>query len=212
MQELGVHSRDEFEAWQAKEKAHLRTLSKEPAEETLEMEYYQKLVNLQDAEYVPPFFMPSCSPLMRRCRERVATIVGVEPLFVPVQNAAGYGEAVKATQRLETQRRHALELQAKALFAVQDLEVRLAVAERWAPGDGKWEEVAAMVSSRRYRRALDDLQGLIIAWMFELAKCNMSGTGESFFFHSIIEDSYYSIQATNSASTSPKPCRLAQRL
>jgi hypothetical protein len=88
---------------------------------------------------------------MRRCRERVATILGVEPLFVPVQNAAGYGEAVKATQWLETQRRHALELQAKALFAVQDLEVRLAVAERWAPGDGKWEEVVAMVSSRRYR-------------------------------------------------------------
>ncbi|KAJ7871910.1 hypothetical protein B0H13DRAFT_2236318 [Mycena leptocephala] len=171
MRELSVHSRDEFEAWRAKEKAHLRTLSKELPEETLEMEYYQKLVNLQDAEYVPPFFMPSCSPLMRRCRERVATIVGVEPLFVPVQNAAGYGEAVKATQRLETQWRHALELQAKALFAVQDLEVRLAVAERWAPGDGKWEEVAAMVTRS------DDLQGLIIARMFELAKCNMSGTG-----------------------------------
>ncbi|KAJ7873189.1 hypothetical protein B0H13DRAFT_2349171 [Mycena leptocephala] len=154
MQELGVQSRDEFEAWQAKEKAHLCTLSKEPPEETLEMEYYQKLVNLQDAE------------------ERVTTILGVEPLFVPVQNAAGYGEAAKATQR-----RHALELQVKVLFAVQDLEVRLAVAERWAPGDGKWEEVAAMVSSCRYRRALNDLQGLIIVRMFELAKCNMSGTG-----------------------------------
>ncbi|KAJ7918559.1 hypothetical protein B0H13DRAFT_2321316 [Mycena leptocephala] len=142
MRELGVQSRDEFEAWRAKEKAHLRTLSKEPPEETLEMEYYQKLVNFQDAE------------------ERVATILGVELLFIPVQNAAGYGEAVKVTQRLETQRQHALELQAKALFAVQDLEVRLAVAEQWASGD-----------------ALDDLQGLIIARMFELAKCNMSGTG-----------------------------------
>jgi hypothetical protein len=47
--------------------------------------------------------------------------------------------------------------------------------------------------------------------MFELAKCNMSGMGESFFY-SIIEDPYYSIQATNSTSTSPKPSRLAQRL
>ncbi|KAJ6498639.1 hypothetical protein DFH09DRAFT_1103086 [Mycena vulgaris] len=34
-----------------------------------------------------------------------------------------------------------------------------------------------MVRRRRYQRALDHLQGLIISRMFELAKCNMSGTG-----------------------------------
>jgi hypothetical protein len=54
MRELGVQSRDEFETWRMKEKVHLRSLSKEPEQETLEMEYFQKLVNLMDAEYVPP--------------------------------------------------------------------------------------------------------------------------------------------------------------
>jgi hypothetical protein len=53
MRELGVESRDVFEMWRAREKAHLRTLSKEPKEETLEMEYLQKLINLRDAQYVP---------------------------------------------------------------------------------------------------------------------------------------------------------------
>ncbi|KAJ7839844.1 hypothetical protein B0H14DRAFT_2287168, partial [Mycena olivaceomarginata] len=43
MRELGVQSRDEFEMWRVKEKAHLRSLSKEPEQETLEMEYFQKL-------------------------------------------------------------------------------------------------------------------------------------------------------------------------
>ncbi|KAJ7853837.1 hypothetical protein B0H14DRAFT_3653218 [Mycena olivaceomarginata] len=43
MRELGVQSRDEFETWRTKEKAHLRSLSKEPEQETLEMEYFQKL-------------------------------------------------------------------------------------------------------------------------------------------------------------------------
>ncbi|KAF7365827.1 hypothetical protein MVEN_00456800 [Mycena venus] len=46
------------------------------------------------------------------------------------------------------------------------------------PGDEKWEAMATMVRRRRYQRALDHLQGLIISRMFELAKCNMSGTGE----------------------------------
>lgn len=53
MRDLGVESREVFETWLEKEKAHLRTLSKEPVEETLEMEYYQKLVNMREAECVP---------------------------------------------------------------------------------------------------------------------------------------------------------------
>ncbi|KAJ6553772.1 hypothetical protein DFH09DRAFT_1318796 [Mycena vulgaris] len=147
MVRLGVQSRDKFETWRAKEKAHLRTLSKEPEVETLEMEYFQKLVNLTDAEYVH------------------------------AHAGAGYAEEVRVTRRMETQRRHALEVQTKALAAVQELELRLEIAARWVPEDEKWVTVGLMVRRRRYQRALDHLQGLIIHQMFELAKCNMSGTG-----------------------------------
>jgi hypothetical protein len=58
MRELSVNTRLEFEQWLEKEKVHLRTLSKEPLQETLEMEYYQKLVNLQDVEYVSFISLP----------------------------------------------------------------------------------------------------------------------------------------------------------
>ncbi|KAJ7727652.1 hypothetical protein DFH07DRAFT_871547 [Mycena maculata] len=159
MRELGVQSRSEFETWRAKERGHLRSLSKEPEQETLEMEYFQKLVNLRGIE------------------ERVASILGVERPFIPTENDTAYAEAAKSTRRLETQRRHALELQVKALAAVHDLEDQLDITARWMPGDQKWEAVAGMVRKRRYQRALDHLQGLIISRMFELAKCNMSGTG-----------------------------------
>ncbi|KAJ7640901.1 hypothetical protein DFH06DRAFT_1137727, partial [Mycena polygramma] len=161
MRELGVESRDEFETWRMQEKAHLRSLSKEPQEETLEMEYLQKLINLRTAE------------------GQVAAMRGVQlgqSMFAPTQNDAGYAEAAKATRRLEAQRRHILELEEKALAAVQDLEVRLATT-RWVPGDEKWAEVEEMVRKRNYQRALDHLEKLIIQRMFELAKCNMSGTG-----------------------------------
>lgn len=56
MRDLCVESRDVFEQWLAKEKAHLRTLTKEPVHEMLEIEYYQKLVNLGEIEYVPHYF------------------------------------------------------------------------------------------------------------------------------------------------------------
>jgi hypothetical protein len=50
MVSLGVETRSVFETWLEKEKTYLNSLTKEPAQETLQMEYYQKLVNLHDHE------------------------------------------------------------------------------------------------------------------------------------------------------------------
>ncbi|KAJ6546572.1 hypothetical protein B0H10DRAFT_2243583 [Mycena sp. CBHHK59/15] len=52
-------------------------------------------------------------------------------------DAAAYQHAAKETRALETQRRHAIEVVAKTLAAVQDLEVRLEVGVRWVPGNDK---------------------------------------------------------------------------
>ncbi|KAJ6451575.1 hypothetical protein C8R45DRAFT_1124599 [Mycena sanguinolenta] len=156
---LNVQSTVEFEEWLEKEKTHLRGLLKEPLQETLEMEYYQKLVNLADID------------------DRVTGVLGVERPFLPADTGAGYAEAVKATQRLKTQQRHALEQQAKALAAVQDLEVRLGVERCWVAGDEKWAATAELVRKHQYQRALNNLERLIVSRMFELSKCNMAGTG-----------------------------------
>ncbi|KAF8179785.1 hypothetical protein K438DRAFT_1977146 [Mycena galopus ATCC 62051] len=158
MQSLGVATRDVFETWLAKEKEYLRSLTKEPVQETMEMEYYQKLVNHHDNE------------------ERAHVLRGVTQ-FIPVATDANYEEAVKQTRRLETQHRHALEVTEKSLATVQDLELRLGITTRWVPGGEEWVKAGKMVSSRRFQRALDQLQGLIVARMFELTKVNMSGTG-----------------------------------
>jgi hypothetical protein len=99
---------------------------------------------------------------------------------VPEPGNATYTEAVKATGHLETQLRHTNKLQMKILAAVQDLEVRLEVVWRWVPEDEKWSEVSEMVRRQYYQHALHHLQGLIILRIFELAKCNMSGTGGEF--------------------------------
>ncbi|KAJ6470196.1 hypothetical protein C8R47DRAFT_988867 [Mycena vitilis] len=69
-----------------------------------------------------------------------------------------------------------MEIRDKILLAVHDLELQLGT-ERWTPGSEEWSEAAVMVANCRYQRALDNLQLLVIARLFELTKCNMSGTG-----------------------------------
>ncbi|KAJ7737113.1 hypothetical protein B0H16DRAFT_1664771 [Mycena metata] len=159
MLSMGVESRSVFETWLEKEKVFLATLSKEPAHETLEMEYYQKLVNLQDLE------------------ERVGIITKVGLPILPANTDATYAAAASQTRRIETQRRHAIEARDKTLAVVADLELQLSIARRWENDGDDWIRVAKMVKNRRYQRAIDALEGLVVARMFELSKVNMSDTG-----------------------------------
>lgn len=61
MKDYGVTDRSEFEEWLKEEKEYLQGLSKEPPEETLQMEYYQRLVNLNACEYVTAFHLDCAS-------------------------------------------------------------------------------------------------------------------------------------------------------
>jgi hypothetical protein len=80
---------------------------------------------------------------------------------------------------METARRHALENYEKDLKAVQVLEVKLALEKRWERGGDEWLSAGRLVAMRTYQRALDTLEGLIVARMFELTKMNRSQTGEA---------------------------------
>lgn len=46
MRELGIADDSVFENWLAEERAYLTSLNQEPKHETLQMEYWQKLVNM----------------------------------------------------------------------------------------------------------------------------------------------------------------------
>jgi hypothetical protein len=82
-----------------------------------------------------------------------------------------------STCKVETARRHALENRDKALQGVHALELKLKITERWQPESAEWHNVGKMVAMRKYQRALDVLEGLIVARMFELAKMNRSQMG-----------------------------------
>ena len=52
MEDQRIKGPEVFEHWLEEERSYLHSLSKEPPQETLEMNYYEALVNLQAAEYV----------------------------------------------------------------------------------------------------------------------------------------------------------------
>jgi hypothetical protein len=82
------------------------------------------------------------------------------------------------TASSETARRHALESQKHNLAAVQALENKLNIVQRWTFDSVEWKQAAKKVSIRCYQRCIDALEGLVVARMFELTKMNMSQTGK----------------------------------
>lgn len=60
--------------------------------------------------------------------------------------------------------------------AIRDLEIRLNIDEsnRWMPGSRQWKEAEVAIDCANYQSAIDKVEGLVVACLFELSK---SGIG-----------------------------------
>ncbi|KAG1831132.1 hypothetical protein EV424DRAFT_1525877 [Suillus variegatus] len=158
MQDIGVVDTSVFELWLEEEKAYLKGLTREPDEETLQMEYWQRLVNLN----------------ANTLALQAATAVCQTPSH---HDTVSYDSQTRNTRKAESARRHALEDYDKNMRLVQALECKLKIVTRWVPEDAEWQRAGRLVVNRKYQRALDRLEGLIVARIFELTKMNRAGTG-----------------------------------
>jgi len=79
----------------------------------------------------------------------------------------------------ETTCRHVLEIQKHNLATVQIIENKLNIARRWERGSFEWQAVAEKVTMQTCQHCIDVLEGLVVAWMFELTEMNWSQTGMS---------------------------------
>lgn len=175
MHDLNIPDVSVFEEWLKEEKVYLAGLKREPVEETLQMEYWQALVNLDTAEYVP--FIIDCyhEANVAYRQERVAAW-SATPTISSTATSFATGQR-DPTRGIETARCHAQEKVGKKLEIVQSLELQLGIEERWASDGLEWQETARLVVMRKYQRALDHLEGLIVVRMFEMTKMNRAQTG-----------------------------------
>lgn len=175
MSDMGIPSTETFHQWLKDEQVYLSGLKKEPLEETLQMEYYKKLVKLGDSEYVPTENL-MCLVLTELPRSKLSAATRDWIQYTPSNVSEAFNNADQ-TRRLETHRRHAIENRDDLKKDVQNLELRLDIKTRWIPGSTEWERTKQLVTTAKFQRALDKLEGLIVARLFELTKLNMSRTG-----------------------------------
>ncbi|KAI6034650.1 hypothetical protein BKA83DRAFT_4470170 [Pisolithus microcarpus] len=158
MRELRVSDPVTFKVWLDEERLYLKSLLHEPPEESLQMEYWQRLVNLAAS------------------RQALETILSTWTV-VTAQTAAPIWSDSSATRKRETMRHHAQENYEKDLKAVQELEGRLGITRRWVPGDEEWQAASRLVANQKYQHTLDNVERLVVLRIFELSKMNQSGTG-----------------------------------
>ncbi|KAF8168860.1 hypothetical protein K438DRAFT_1615960 [Mycena galopus ATCC 62051] len=161
MAQAGV-TEEMMEACLEEEKVYLDGLSVEPVEETDHMEYYQQLVNLADRRCLTAFRCPLCHCLLS---QNLAATCATKFKDVFAEGSTANG----------TTRRHAKENYDRAVETVQTTEHRLSIEVKWTTEDPEWIQAAELVTMRRYRRAIDTLEGLVVKRILELTKVNQSG-------------------------------------
>lgn len=97
--------------------------------------------------------------------------------YAPTIDADAYTRDTTKTRHLESERRHARQEHARVSLEVCELEVMMDIKDRWTPATPEYIAAVQYLQERRYRRALDKLQRLVIQRLFELHKLNVSQTG-----------------------------------
>ncbi|KIN95760.1 hypothetical protein M404DRAFT_934427, partial [Pisolithus tinctorius Marx 270] len=156
--ELGVTADTEFTRWLQEERNYLEGLEMEPLNETLQMEYWRALVNLEAS------------------KKDLDLKSALWDVTTP-SDLKDYAMYTRKTWKAETARQHAIEMYNKDLRIVQDLESKLNIDSRWTPKRPKWHDAARLVTKRTFQRVLDHLEALVVVRIFELSKMNHVATG-----------------------------------
>ncbi|KAK7437700.1 hypothetical protein VKT23_018416 [Stygiomarasmius scandens] len=158
MQALNIDSVNRFPEWLAEERQYLMDLKKGkvPEEETLKMEYFRRLVDLEEAEKI---------------------LRDTNNAWLLIDAGPSYEATARNTRKLETKRRQAAEVRDDMKAHCHLLEQKLGISARWQSGTNEWEETKALTEMAKYQKCVDKLESLIVARLFELTKMNMSQTG-----------------------------------
>ncbi|KAG6882148.1 hypothetical protein C0993_011756 [Termitomyces sp. T159_Od127] len=160
-QEFDVGEGD-LEKWRLEQKTYFSSLGKEPEGHALKIAYVERLKELRDAE------------------EKYKTANNLFLIATPDDaSKETYASALSITRKRETKRRYADERRDQLTRDVTLLEERLGIAreQRWTFSSSEFIDISKYITRRKYEKALDKLQKLVIQRLFELQKLNLSYTG-----------------------------------
>ncbi|KAJ3991749.1 hypothetical protein F5050DRAFT_1864634 [Lentinula boryana] len=129
--------------------------------------------------------------IINRSKEiaKVLQSVGICDLETPIRWLQEEKEYLESRQKTPESKEESLilterqmanlqEMETKLLLDVQSWEERLGLTteQRWLSDSAEWKEAKQVVHMAAYHKALDRLEGLIVARIFELSKMNVAGT------------------------------------
>ncbi|KDQ06606.1 hypothetical protein BOTBODRAFT_121240, partial [Botryobasidium botryosum FD-172 SS1] len=157
---------------QGQEYRYLKSLKKRPQSELDQIEYLKALNEFWLAEHelqaTPREFL----------RVDTANISSGKPPNIPsgkLPNAPS-GKPRKAKKTLSTWEQIYAKVQ-RAEKKVEAVEARLSIEQRWAENDEAYQEALKKSREHAYRKALDNLERLMVQRLFELEKSTMRATG-----------------------------------
>ena len=90
-----------------------------------------------------------------------------------------YSSELSKTHHLETERRYADERRQAILKDAVEMEVKMAITTCWQPSSPEYINAVQYLEWRKYEKALDHLQKLVVQCLFELHRMNQSRNGTS---------------------------------
>jgi hypothetical protein len=66
------------------------------------------------------------------------------------------------------------------LNVVEHFEWQHGIQTHWSPDDPEYVAVQEYTKHRTFIRVVEELEGLVVQWLFELSKANLAGTGSYF--------------------------------
>ena len=94
--------------------------------------------------------------------------------FSPIRSSH---KDIARTKAIENARVRGLDTLILLRSEVEDLEAKLNVHERWTEESENWVRADRSLAEVAFDQAIDRLEGLVVARMFELSKMNQTGTG-----------------------------------
>ncbi|KAH8111333.1 hypothetical protein DFH11DRAFT_1508526, partial [Phellopilus nigrolimitatus] len=156
MSSLRIENSYTFIQWHAEELTYLQSLRKPPEVDILAMNYVKALKRLKAA-----------NTKYRWMNTGAETI------------RSTYSRESAATNSIERARERGLETVLFHQNSAEEYETKLGVQQRWTEDSAEWKAADLTLAEQDYRRALDHLEGLVVARLFELSKMGRAGTCKS---------------------------------
>ena len=153
---------DDIKRWQPDELDFFARLGEEPSYNIHAIAYVELLQKLRDLE--------------NKRHNTSVQFFNCDSTTAPTD----YNHEMSTTRKAESQRRHINDQLERVSTELCECEVILGIerGNRWTPATPEYIETLKYLRERKYHRALNKLQRLLVLRMFELSKLNVAKTGE----------------------------------